>query len=620
VTVWKKSMRDDSLSAALASVRLPDSRPVWKWAADEVDFSRCATYETELKTKYSPDYLPYFNEIQDAITDRDVSEVWVLKNSRAGATENCILNPIRWAVARGGYHILFVSGNEDGAIDFFEKRIKDGLKLAKASRQKLSAATRNDRTRVYFPDGNLTVTWPRNRMAFKASGYNLIFADEVSIWSEYATDMLRKRGDNWAFSKIIGVSSPDPGQKRGSDDDPIFVEYTSGDRREWRCRSPNRGNEFVFTMGDNTTPHGLKWGADAKREDGTWNLDRVYETAHFVCPDGDIIHNRDRMNIVRGGRWVPTTPQSARSGVRSYHVNSFMSPFKSGDFGAIAVAFLKANAAGPQALRTFVYEYLAEPWYGEKQVIEVASVDQRRGSYRHGQRLLGLPAYEYLTRRKGVVLMTVDVQKSRFFVVVREWFDGGDSALIEFAEVEMWKDLAAIKAKHNAAWVFVDLGYTDRRNEVLEQSLFGDIKGAVPMFGRDTLKEAYHVKKDYDPFEGTAKQGRKSMPMVTFNPDAMKTMLSRLMDGTDPHQWLLPTDILPEYIRQVTAEECIDGAWVARHKDNHGLDCEVMNLVGAMVLGVFRQAGIELSTPENPPQTPPQVAYPTRRRGVYVPD
>jgi len=610
-------MRNETITAALSAVRMPDTRSVWKWAADEVDFSRCATYETELKTKYSPDYLPYFKEVQEAITNRDVSEVWVLKNSRAGATENCILNSIRWAVSRGGYHILFVSGNEDGAIDFFEKRIKDGLRLAKESRRKLAAATRNDRTRVYFPDGNLTVTWPRNRMAFKASGYNLIFADEVSVWSEYATDMLRKRGDNWAFSKIIGVSSPDPGQKRGSDDDPIFVEHASGDKREWRCKSPKSGKEFVFKMGERDTTDGLKWSPDARREDGTWDLDAVYASAHYVCPCGDIINNRERMAIVRGGRWVATSPQSARSGVRSYHVNSFMSPFKSGDFGSIAVAFLKANAAGPQALRTFVYEYLAEKWYGEKQVIEVASVEQRRGSYRHGQRLLGLPSYEFLTRKRGVVLMSIDVQKSRFFVVVREWFGAGDSALIEFAEVEMWKDLAAIRARHNTAYCFIDLGYTDRRNEVLEQCLYGDIKGAVPMFGRNALKETHHVNKNYDPFEGTAKQGKKKMHMVTFNPDAIKTMLSRLMDGSDPHQWLLPSDVPSEYLRQVTAEECIDGSWVARHKDNHALDGEAMNLVAAMVTAVFRQAGIDLYTPESEPPPTPAV---TRKRGIYYAD
>jgi phage terminase large subunit GpA-like protein len=609
-------MRPDSIQAALSTVQIPDERNVWQWAADEVDYSRHATYETELKSKYNPDYLPYFKEVQEAITDRDVSEVWILKNSRAGATENCLLNPIRWAVARGGYHMLFVSGNEDGAIDFFEKRIKDGLKLAQPSKRKLSASIRNDKTRVYFPDGNITATWPRNRMAFKASGYNLILADEVSIWTEYSTDMLRKRGDNWAFSKIIGVSSPDPAQKRGSDEDPIFIEYRGGDQRRWMCKDAN-GDEFSFEMGGKDTAHGLKWAADAKMEDGQWDYDKVKSSAYYVTPSGCIISEPQRMEIVRSGTWQPTATNKNK--VRSYHINAFMSPFKSGEFGNIAVAFLKANQRGPMALKTFFYEYLAQAWYGEKQTIEINTVEQRRGNYQHGQRLITSPAYKFLSEKRSIVTMSIDVQKSRFFAVVREWFDGGDSALVEFAEIEMWKDLAALAAKHNVNRMCIDMGYTERRVESLEQIFYGYIKGAIPMFGRDNLKEAFDVRKDYDPFEGTGKQGRHKLPMITFNPNLAKYQLAKLMDGTDAHQWLLPSNIPPEYIKQVTAEECIDGQWIKKNNDNHALDCETMGLTMAQVIGVYRIAGIDLDESKSVPSAINTVTR-TRKTGVYMPD
>jgi len=607
-------MRNDSIVAALSAVRIPDERNVWQWAADEVDYSRHATYETELKSKYNPDYLPYFKEVQEAITDRDVSEVWILKNSRAGATENCLLNPIRWAVSRGGYHILFVSGNEDAAVDFFEKRIKDGLRLAPSCKKKLSSAIRNDKTRVYFSDGNIAATWPRNRMAFKASGYNLILADEVSIWSEYSTDMLRKRGDNWAFSKIIGVSSPDPAQKRGSDEDPIFIEYRAGDQRRWHCKDVN-GQDFVFEMGDKSTPYGLKWSVDAKREDGQWDYEKVKETAYYVTPSGAIIKEPQRMDVVRSGKWIPTATNSNK--IRSYHVNAFMSPFKSGELGNIAVAFLKANSRGPLALKTFLYEYLAQPWYGEKTTIEINAIEQRRGSYKAGQPLATVPAYAYLCQKKSSRFMAIDVQKHKLYCLVREWFDGGDSALVEWRELTTWKDVAELAARHNVARVFIDTGYTERRNEVLEQCLYGEIKGGVPMFGRDSLKEAYKVDKR-DPFEGTAKQGRSKMPMITFNPDQIKHILSKLTAGEDLHQWLLPADIDADYIMQVTSEECIDGAWVKKRRDNHLWDCEVMNLCAAMVLGMFRQVVIDLTM--DAPVTAPIQAVNARPRGVYYND
>jgi phage terminase large subunit GpA-like protein len=193
--------------------------------------------------------------------------------------------------------------------------------------------------------------------------------------------------------------------------------------------------------------------------------------------------------------------------------------------------------------------------------------------------------------------------------------------MIEFAEIQRFKDVAELKARHNAAWIFLDLGYTERRNECLEQCLYGDIKGAIPMFGRDTLKEVYTVRKDYDPFEGTAKQGRTKMPMVTFNPDTVKGMLARLIDATDPHQWMIPSDTPAEYIRQVTAEECIDGAWVKRRRDNHAFDLECMGLVAAMVLGVFRQVGLDLAPAQATAATTAQDAPVKRRRpGVYMPD
>jgi hypothetical protein len=168
----------------------------------------------------------------------------------------------------------------------------------------------------------------------------------------------------------------------------------------------------------------------------------------------------------------------------------------------------------------------------------------------------------------------------------------------------------------------MDLGYTERRNECLEALTIGALRGGIPMFGRDTLKEVYRVTKEYDPFEGTGKHGRVKMPMVTFNPNMVKNILAQLMSGSDPHQWLLPADVTPEYIRQITAEECVDGQWEKKHNDNHATDCETMGLTAAMVLGIFRQVGIDLDTATGigGASTPPVQAVNQRKRGVYYAD
>lgn len=586
---------------------------IWQWARDHVDFSQVPNYDTPLHQKYDPEYLPFWKEPAESVTDPTVSEIIALKCARAGGSENILLNPIRYSVAVRPQPTLYVTGDQLSAESMMEERIKRGLKASKVTRAKLNKAS-DTQHRIMFPDMDLFVTWPKAKQAFKQRGYGLVLCDELSVWPEYSADMARKRTASYPFAHIVMISSPDPAQKRGSDEDPIFVEYKRGDQRKWHCTDSN-GQKFVFEMGEKTSTHGLKWSANCKRDDGTWDYDEVRRTAHYITPSGAIINEVDRMATVRRGEWIPTA--TAPANVRSYHVNAFMTPFDS--FGGIAVAFLKANAAGPQALRTFLYEYLAEPWYGEKQTIEVNSVEQRRGSYGHGQRIVTMPAYNFMTDKRSVVLMTVDVQKDRFYAVVREWFDGGDSALVEFAECTMWKDLSTLAAKHNTLKIGIDMGYTERRVESLEQIFYGSIKGAIPMFGRDTLKEAFQVRKDYDPFEGTGKQGRHKLPMITFNPNLAKYQLAKLMDGTDSHQWLLPTNIPAEYIHQATAEECIDGQWIKRNRDNHALDCETMQLALTQVLGVFRVSAVELDAPAIP-STQPQAASTPRRRGVYYAD
>ena len=82
---------------------------VTEWNEANVDYRRVPSYDTQLKARYSGDYMPWWRELADAMLDRSVRELWVLKNSRAGCTENTILAPMRYAVANGGKQMLYVS-------------------------------------------------------------------------------------------------------------------------------------------------------------------------------------------------------------------------------------------------------------------------------------------------------------------------------------------------------------------------------------------------------------------------------------------------------------------------------------------------------------------------------
>jgi hypothetical protein len=607
------------MTPAADIVRPRERLSMWDWNVANVDFSLYPTYRAASPGRYDPGLMPWWRAIVDAIDNPTVKEVIVLAVSQGGKEEHCLCFPARYyAGTNRRLHCLYVGHQEAIAEEVYLDRVIGGMNLAHATRNLIG--TSNMRGMVYdIGATRFGCTHGGTGGGLKGKPWDVVFCSEVSSYKSVAIiDEARKRGMTRPFSKLVVWGCPDWRQKRPSDDDPLFVEHDQTPKHEWMMKDPVTGNDFFFQVG-NGEADGLHWDRSAKRENGTYDLDLVANTAHYVTPDGTVITEANRWKSVLTGKWKPTNP-NAPAWKFGPHIHQLMMPDKWKDkcsFGAVAVRYVESLKRGMESQRAFRYEVEAAKWYGEKQTIEVDSVEQRKGSYRHGQRLITVPAYEYLSRRPSQLILTTDVQKDRFICTVREWFDGGDSALVEFAEAQAFKDIAALRAKHGVKWSFVDLGYSERRNEVLEQCLYGEIKGTIPMFGRDTLKEFHSVNRTYDPFEGTAKQGRTKMVMVTFNPDMGKHILARLMDGTDGHQWLIPADIPAEYIRQVTAEECIDGSWVKRHRENHALDDENMQLVAACVMGVFRQAGIQLDQPM--PDTPPK-APKRRQRGVYLPD
>jgi phage terminase large subunit GpA-like protein len=128
-------MRPDSIAAILPLLASPPRLNVWQWAEASIDYSRVRNYDTEWRGPYSADYMPYWREPMEAITDPDVREVWILKCSRAGGSENVLLTPLRYVVACAPQPILYVSGQEGSTGKFLETRIKPGFALAEGTRE-----------------------------------------------------------------------------------------------------------------------------------------------------------------------------------------------------------------------------------------------------------------------------------------------------------------------------------------------------------------------------------------------------------------------------------------------------------------------------------------------------
>jgi hypothetical protein len=339
-------------------------------------------------------------------------------------------------------------------------------------------------------------------------------------------------------------------------------------------------------MGTPESVHGLKWDQSAKSDDGEWDLNRVRNSAHYICPDGSRIDNRDRIATIERGKWMPTKKASIEY-KRGYCFNQFILPFIAGDFGEIAVRFLESKKKGAESLRAFVYEVLAERWVEMITTSDNDKVLQRCGGYAKGTDFTAQPdnAKVYIAKEKSK-LLTIDVQKHCLYWLLREWVLGGDSGLHSWGMAQTVEEIGELADKHCKENPLIDANYEGRRLEVLSACYSLQM---VPIFGSGHSMLPI-VRSLIDPFEGVSGQGQNKIMRLTISPDVFKHLLFDMTQGASPNRWHIYEDIEREYLKQIQSEELKDGRWCERrgYPNNHLWDCEVYQIVAATIYGYYK--------------------------------
>jgi hypothetical protein len=390
----------------------------------------------------------------------------------------------------------------------------------------------------------------------------------------------------------------------------IWAEYLKGDQRRYFVPCPHCKGEVLLAWSSEMSlmPNigceaYVKWSAEAKNA-GEWDLDKVAETAHALCPHckGKIL-DEHKPQMLKDGQWKATA-DSAVAGFRSRHLPSLYSTLPECRFGSMAVKFLQAKRS-VFGLQGFINGDLAEPF-----------VDQDRAKTRT----------ELVKERAELVsedtprLMTVDCQAKspHFWYVVRSW-KGNQSEGTIAGSCDTWEELREIqiKAKVQDCGVLVDSGFGARSDADVyincsrfcqcnpQRELFGWMpsKGfAARKKWRD--RESGNMNPFYvssvDPFLGTTDSGQVKMPLLEFSSDYFKDILAKLRESQDDFKWsITKSAATEEYWRHMDGEvkrfmfSKMSGRskyeWSRRSTrwPNHLLDCEVMQLAFACFLGAF---------------------------------
>ncbi len=595
-------MRTETKVALLAMAKPKPKETPWEWLAGHVDYGRVPNYDTENKSAYDPDFFPGWKELLEMSVSRDVREMWVLKCSRAGGTENLLLGRLRYGVASAPCSTLFMTGSQSAAEGMMRRRIKRGFGLAQETSRKFNRAHVLEHE-IFFEEMDFRVGWVADKMIYKQDGYELILGDEVSLWPASSAELLRKRTAGYAFSTILAISSMDPKAARPTSADPIWIEYQNGNQLNWYMPDPKTHKLFKFEKGDAglETP-GIKWDQGAKREDGTWDLDRVRATAYYQTPDGTKITNKNRMKVARCGKWKAENP-NAPDGIVTVKYVSPMVPLKSGDFGELAVNFLKAKAKkNPQYMRTYLYEEWCEEHTDNMlRVTDSLVHDRVEKNHTKGKPLFSGDGYmaKFYERKQCATFVGMDMQQAHMVCYAEEYVEGGDHATLDWRHVITWEEAEQFANQVRAAQIWIDYGYAKRQLEVL-RACHQLGTGWVPAKGADKINLPY--KQTFlDPFEGTSRQkDETSVLTYSWNTDIFKMMKIDLLKGESDRKWSIYNHPEAMLANQLASEERIDGVWVVKSgHENHLWDCSILTLLAAVVSGIYH-TGYQI--PSQPPQ------------------
>jgi phage terminase large subunit GpA-like protein len=544
----------------------------------------------------------------DALSDRSIREIWVMKSAQVGWTE-ILGNVVGYHMHLDPCPILMIQPTVEMGQAWSKDRLDPMLRdtpVLNGLVSEVKGRTERGNTVLHklFKGGHITITGANSAAGLASRPIRLLLFDEVDRFPVSAGEegdpitLAKKRTAAFHNRRILGGSTPTTAASR------INQAFLSGDQRRFFVPCVHCG-EFDY----------LRWSSV------TWKDDDP-ETARLVCPHcGGMINDLERMDMIAKGEWRATAPFS---GVASFHVwEAYNTMVKLSEL----VRNHLEQVNHPEQKRTWTNTSLGEPYEDVPEAPDWASVAALRQTYQFDE----IPA--------GVRALTcgVDVQKDRLIYAIRGWGVNFESWLIRHGELWgetehdfVWGELGNVLATPIGEFVvrlmLVDSGYRPgdpwRRPD---NQIYGFCRARAgrvfPTKGHDQQEKPYRASRIDITVKG--KMVKAGLQLWHLDTDYFKTWLYSRFDWPvdQPGGFHLPVEATDDYCQQITAEAkkvSDSGAveWVRVRKANHYLDCEVLNIAAAHILGVHL---LRNETPKEPSPEVPPPSFRAPQRKVQMP-
>lgn len=484
---------------------------------------------------------------------------------------------------------------EEEATEFFTERLKpmleeSGYRLGKKHDWRKRA--------IRIGAGQVQVAWASSAKKLRAWPCRYIFGDECGAWPRTLPGYGEPMEYSWKRTRMFrgrrkGIFATTPRET----DTPAWEAATAAAFHQWWVPCPHCGQYQYLGWKNVKFDH-------CRTSDEGWDYDKVRADTFYECEHCNTsIFEHQKAGMIAAGRIQQIDPVTSlpldvkpRQEV-ALQIPATYSPVTT--WGELAVMFLKAKHRGPNVLRIFVTDELAEPW---EDIGGSADLDQLKRCIDVERSQYTLPADELLALTCGV-----DIQADRMYYVVRAWSYEGRSWLISHGMIPLAEPDGALDVLDHVvirdyggvplSLTLIDSGYRpaavywychDRRART--GGLVGPVKGQGARRG---LPVSWSV------LDRTA--GGKSLPagMRLFSVDTpyfKQMILTRMKVGAgEPGEWRLHGDVDDDYLKQMQAEQRVERLkrgmvtyeWVVTGA-NHYFDCEVYAAAAAWHLQVHR--------------------------------
>jgi hypothetical protein len=560
---------------------------------------------TERPGAYRTDRTPFVREWLNFFSAPLLSEETIVACSQGCAKTQTLLAGVCYTIAERPTEIKWVHPTSDDAKSLKQTRFDDlvnncpALLAEKPLDSDLYKALEQQFRRA-------TLNWVGSNSPAKLASrpIDLLIEDETDKYPHAspreadAANLAEQRTKSYTGSKKIRCSTPT------LNNGIIWQAWLLGDMRYYwmPCPHPGCGRDIRFEW-----PR-VDWDKAARTDRG-WDYQRVEATARYLCPHcARAITDEDKLRMLPLGEWRPSVLTAPR-GVRSHHISSLYAPLAACSFGQLAVRFLKGKES-LLGLQGFINGDLAEPF------IDQADFDA-----------VTLPDCSFSVSDAWTLgddeppptpLITVDVQKDHFWVVVREWARGARARPRLAARVESFDDLAAIHRRYGQLenTVGIDCRY-DRDGDVYRYAAMhrwiclmgdGDKEFYNHRDGGRSWRRIYSMPERIEAYIGTAHK-RAFALRYFFAASTCKDIHMRLL-LRQTGDYTLARDLPEIYLTHLAAEKklpirdpisgVVEWKWTEVVQDaNHLRDCEVMQIPLAAMRGLIHEefAAVDQAAP-----------------------